>query len=421
MTKYIEQLLTTINTRRLEVFSGLCVFCLTVMGTSVKDVASTASAFLLIASLFAIKHWRSAWHLLSKYEKWLMMCMALYALSGVIAVINVQDMDEYIKDLERYMRFALGIPIYLFIRINKLSLLKYLHAGAVISGPFLLMIALPGYLDNPDVPARGYYHHIIYGAVAMLNVGVMLAMLLTVKMNNMMKAIIFISILCGLLASVLSQSRGVWLVLPLYLMLVMYFMLKQSRMKFAVMVMVLAVLGTGLLMSPAGDIVKNRVASAVDEVTAFYDKNQYISSLGTRLAMWEIALDVWQRHPVVGTGPGDFDEIIKRLQKEGQYTGMEVHESTHNIYVQSMVNAGTIGLVTMLLIIIIMPLKIFIRSGRTHPSAALTGIVFILLFATLGFGESWTLRSPTVSVYIIFLLTIVSSIYLPRNHADEES
>lgn len=419
MVKFIEQLLANTKNKPQEVYAGVCVFCATIMGTSVGGVASTAAALLLIASFFVIKQWRTAWRQLAKNEKLLMICLALYALSGMIAVINVQDMDEYIKDLERYVRFGLAIPVYLFLKYYNMSLMKYLYAGAVVSGPFLLMVALPGYLEHPELPAHGEYHHIIFGAVAMLNAGIMLSMLLTLKLNNLMKIVITISMLCGFITTVLSQSRGVWLVLPLYLLLVLYYSYRRSRTRFVGMIIVLTVMAVLLLVSPAGDIVKSRVSAGVDEVTAFYSKNQYISSLGTRLAMWEIAIDVWQRHPVIGTGPGDFDEIIKKLQSEGQYVGMEVHESTHNIYMQALVNAGTFGLVTMLLAIIIMPLKIFIRSIRAQPAQSLAGIVLVLLYATLGLGESWTLRLSILSVYIIFLITIVSSLYLPQSKVRE--
>ena len=40
--------------------------------------------------------------------------------------------------------------------------------------------------------------------------------------------------------------------------------------------------------------------------------------------MWDIAIDVWKQHPVLGSGPGDFDDEILSLQSEGEYAGMDV-------------------------------------------------------------------------------------------------
>jgi len=419
--KYIDLLQTNIKNKPQEVFVGLCVFFVVVMGTSIHHVASTSFALLLIASFFSIKSWSVTWKSLRKQEKWLLTGFSLYALSGVVAFINVQDVHEYIKEIERYLRFLLAVPIYLFLVKYKVNAINYLYAGAVFSGPFLFYIVFSSYLENPEVPASGHYHHIIFGSVAMLNVGVMLAILLAEKTSTLTKVIISISMLCGFVAVVLSQSRGVWLVLPAYILIALYYSLKLSRIKLVGMVTILALMGALLLMSPAGDMVNKRISVAADEVSDFYTKNQYVSSLGTRLAMWEIAIDVWKQHPLVGTGPGDFDEVIIDLQKSGKYVGMNPHESTHNIYMQSLVNAGLVGLVSMLIALFIIPLKILLQSRLVCPTRFLVGIVFVLLFATVGLSESWTLRLPTVSVYIIFLLTIVSSIYLPKDKVLNDS
>ena len=108
-------------------------------------------------------------------------------------------------------------------------------------------------------------------------------------------------------------------------------------------------------------MIKQRVDKAVTEAPVFYTKDKYASSLGNRLAMWEIALDVWKQHQVIGTGPGDFDDEMRKLQNEGEYIGMYPFRSTYNIYVQSLVNAGSVSLITMLLAILLMPLKIIIQ------------------------------------------------------------
>ena len=411
MKMYIEALLSEAKHNPQQLFVGLCVFFVVVMGTSVNHVASIGFTLLVLFSFSVFRRWGETWKGLSKNEKLLLASLGLYALSGVIAFINVQDTQEYIKELERYLRFALAIPVYLLMKTYKFNVINYLYAGAVVSGPFLFFIAFSDYLENPDMPARGYYHHIIFGSVAMLNVGVMLSILLAVKINNFMKIIVFISMICGFVAAVLSQSRGVWLVLPLYLLLALYYSLRHPRLKFGGVIAVFVLIGAVLAVSPVGDMVKKRVDIAVDEVSAFYADDKYISSIGTRLAMWDIAVDVWKQHPVVGTGPGDFDDIILALQKDGKYKGMDVHGSTHNIYMQSLVNAGLLGLIAMLLAIFILPMKIILQSRAEYPASSLAGFVFFFFFFTIGLSESWTLRLPTVSVYIIFLVVIISNIY----------
>jgi len=413
MKFYIEALQAEIKYKPQQFFVGMCVFFVVVMGTTVQHVASIGFTLLVLYSFFVIKSWRSTWSVLTGNEKLLLGSLGLYSLSGILAFSNVQDTHEYIKELERYLRFSLAVPIYLLIKTYKLKIINYLYAGAVFSGPFLFYIAISAYIENPDVPSKGYYHHIIFGSLAMLNVGVMLSILLTVKINRLLKTIIFISLVLGFVAVILSQARGVWLALPLYVLLAMYFSFKHSLKRFIGLIIIITLLGATVFMSPVGDMVSKRVDVAVNEVSDFFTDEKYISSVGTRLAMWEIAVDVFKDHPFVGSGPGDFDNVIRELQQQGKYVGMDVHGSTHNIYFQSLANAGLFGFLTMLLVIIIIPLKIIIQQSRVVPTIkALVTFVFILLFVTVGMSESWTLRLPTVSVFIVFLVATVSNLYI---------
>ena len=419
MKIYIEKLLAEIKNKPQVFFIGTCVFFVATMGTSVKDVASTGFALMFLSSLLLIRQWKTIWKKLSDNEKWLLLGFGLYALSGVIAVINVQDVQQYVKELERYMRFLVAVPIYLLVKNYKADVISYLYVGAIVSGPFLLLVALQSYLENPNVPAQGYYHHIIFGGAAMLNVGVMLSILLTKKLNNLNKVIILFAMLCGLSAALLSQSRGVWLVLPFYVFFTIYYSLKHSRISAGGYVISLVLIAGVVLLSPLSEMIKERVGAGVKEVSAYYDDDQYITSVGTRLAMWSIAIDVWKQHPVVGSGPGDFDDIVRDLQNNGEYTGMDIHASTHNIYFQSLVNAGLIGFMAMLFAIFLMPLKVVGGAIDKNPAVSLLGVFFILLFATLGFSESWTSRLPVVSVYIIYFIVIFSNLCASNNQSED--
>ena len=417
---YIKVLLTNLINEPHTVFAGVCIFFVAIMGTSVHHVASVVFALLLIASLSVLPRWKNIWQQLNATEKLFLMGFGLYAISGMVAYINVQDTREYIKDLERYARFLAAIPIYLYIKYYKVNVINYLYAGAIVSGPFLLFIAIQSYMSNPELPAQGQYHHTIFGSVAMLNVGIMLAMLLRKKLDKISVFIILLAMICGFIAAVLSQSRGVWLALPVYMIIALYYSFKSPRVNLGGLLLVAALITGVIVSSPVSKMVDNRVSAAVEEVSAFYDNNQYTSSLGTRLAMWTIAINEWKKHPLVGSGPGDFDDAIRELQSNGDYKGMDVHISVHNIYFQSLFNAGLIGFLALLFGIIYMPLKVMLRSGSRINDVSLAGIITILLFAIAGISMSWIIRSSAIAVYILFMLTIVSSIYSINNGSEKK-
>lgn len=405
---YLKKYINTIKTEPLVFFIGSCVLMLAVMGTSVRHVSSTVFSILVLLSFSVIKDWAKLYLSLPKLEKMFLLAFFLYMVSGLLSYYNVDDADKYFKIFERYLRFALIIPVYLLIIKKQVSLLNYLYFGAVLSGPFLIIIVLRHYMEFPEAPAQGYYHHIIFGQLAMLNVGIMLALLLSRDFSHNIRALILVSMGCGIVTAIMSQARGVWLVFPVYVLIAVYFSIKTKRLSIRNVVSILIVAALLLIVTPVGDLIKQRTEAAAMEVNNFYTENSYASSVGTRLAMWYIAIDVWQKYPVLGTGPGDFDDEVVALQKKGAYAGMELHNSVHNIYIQALVGSGIVGLIALILVVLIMPLKIFFNKEQHDGDGSLAGFITVVSFAIFGFSESWTLRLSAVSVFLVYLIVIAS-------------
>lgn len=388
--------------------TGISVLALAVMGTSVRHVSSTVFALLVILSFSVIKYWGKTYFSLSKQEKLFLIAFFLYTVAAVFSFYNVGNVDQFYKLFERYLRFALIIPVYLFLIKKNISLLNYLYIGAVISGPFLFIVALYHYITFPDVPAQGYYHHIIFGQLAMLNVGVMLSLLLTKYLGRKVQILILISILCGLATAVLSQARGVWLVFPAYVTIAIYYAACDKRISkkyIAIFLVAIVVLSTSTMI---GDMLKQRTNQAISEVTKFYTENQYVSSIGTRLAMWGIAFEAWEKNPILGTGPGDFDDEIMALQSRGYYQGMEIHYSVHNIYIQALVDSGLSGLLALIFVLLVAPLRLFFGYVNKDEAGRLAGFITIISFAIYGLSESWTLRLPVISILLVYTVIIAS-------------
>ena len=408
LTKYVN----TIKAEPLTFSMGAGVLMLAVMGTSVRHVSSAVFAILFLMSLVVIKDWFKVFASLSRLEKFFLAAFFLYTLSGLLSFYNVDDVDKYYRLLERFLRFSLVVPVYLLLIRNGKSILNYLYAGSIISGPFLAAIAINHYIEHPGVPAQGYYHHIIFGQLAMLNVGIMLSLLLTRNMQRKYQLLIIASMLCGVVTAVTSQARGVWLVFPAYVLIAIYYIVKDKRLSARLLVGILISVVLLALLTPIGELIKNRTDAAVTEISSFYNDDQYVSSVGTRLAMWDIAIQVWQETPLLGTGPGDFDDEIQALQEKGEYVGMPVHNSVHNIYIQALVGAGLFGLITMLLAVIVMPMTVFVNRHVTDREGRLAGTITIVSFAIYGFSESWTLRLSSISIFLVFTVVIASHIHI---------
>ena len=395
------------------VFSvGICVLLLAVMGTSVRHVSSTVFAILFILSLSAITYWKKLYFSLSRVEKMFLGALLLYTFSCVLSFYNVDDAEKYFKVLERYLRFTLIIPVFFLILKKKVSVLNYLYLGAIISGPFLFLVALQHYLAEPNLPAKGYYHHIIFGQLAMLNVGIMLSVILTKNLRRKYQLIILLSMICGVAASIMSQARGVWLVFPVYVLIGIFYTVKDKKINTKYITVFLVAIILLSIFTPIGSLLKQRTEAAINEVNRFYVADEYISSVGTRLAMWRIAIDVWKQHPVLGTGPGDFDDEIKVLQNKGEYVGMDVHNSAHNIYFQSLADLGVVGLAALLFVIFIMPLRLLFYEDYINEEGRLLWFIILISYAIFGLSESWTLRSPAVAVFLVYVIVTFSHMHL---------
>jgi O-antigen ligase len=412
MKKSIDEFVSNVRAEPLVFTAGVCVLLLAVMGTSVRHVSSAMFTIVFLLSFSVIKDWKRLYLSLSAVEKIFLLSFLLYMLSGLLSFYNVDDSVQFYKLFERYLRFTLIIPVYLLLISKNRSLLNYLVAGAVISGPFMFAVALQHYLQNPDVPAKGYYHHIIFGQLAMLNVGIMLTSILSRNLTRKVQLLILLSMLCGITTAVLSQARGVWLVFPVYILLAIYYARKKKRISTMTIVIALVTMMLISVVTPISHMIEQRVDEAAAEVSRFYGENQYVSSVGTRLAMWDIAVNVWEQHPVLGTGPGDFDDEVMALQRKGEYQGMDIHNSVHNIYVQALVGSGLIGLLALIFVVLIAPLWLFFDRGNQNEEGRLTGFIIIISFAIYGLSESWTLRLPAISIFLVYTIIIASHLHI---------
>ena len=398
-----------VSSRPLEILIGLCIFATAAAGAAMMHVASPSMAILFIVCLFYIHKWPELWRALTRNERVLLLGLGLYAFSGLISYYNVSDEYDFVKYMGRYLRFLLIVPIYLLLSKADLYLFKYLLAGAIVSGPLYLSFALMSYSNKPWLPASGHYHHITFGDGAMLNAVFLLAVLFTWKTRLVIKIILLISILCALYASILSHARGAWLALPFCGVVLFYLLSKYGEMKIKkkVMLPVLFLIVAAIGISPLGSIMKNRVNEAVQDIELFVSGERVDLSIGGRLAMWDIALDVWKEHPFIGTGLADFDQEIELRQSQGIYESIAVHDSAHSIYFQALATTGTIGFVILCFALVFHPFRIFYRTlcEKLTP-ASLSGVMVVIAYAVFGLTESWMLRSPVIAMFLIYLITL---------------
>jgi O-antigen ligase len=156
----------------------------------------------------------------------------------------------------------------------------------------------------------------------------------------------------GLASSFLSQTRGAWLAIPVFVIV----LLVHFRARYGTRIAFIggAALAGLLLVAvvAAGPALKARL----DETFAMfrgYDSGAdtvETRTLDQRLLLWTYGLDVFRDHPALGVGPQAAVPVVQALAAAD---GKEIldYSHLHDAYLTEAVGNGLIGLATLLLVI----------------------------------------------------------------------
>lgn len=153
----------------------------------------------------------------------------------------------------------------------------------------------------------------------------------------------------GILASILTGTRGGWLAIPVLLGVVFWAALRTHRSRVLASRHFLAALGAILAFVVAGMLLsenaQHRIDIAVEQVEAFLDgaggRNSFDSSTELRLEMWKWGLEQAAERPLTGVGLANYDEARRRAVESGRmpasFAGLA---NLHNELISSLALGG---------------------------------------------------------------------------------
>jgi O-antigen ligase len=228
----------------------------------------------------------------------------------------------------------------------------------------------------------------------------------------------------GLLASVLSQSRGGWLALLLLLPVLLWLALRwlpAARVWRGAGAMALVAL---LLGAAFHDSLRQRTALAWQEVQAYEDSGEAHTSIGQRLAHWKLAWRLGLDKPLLGWGSAGYEQEKHLRAERGEVSPFVTQFShAHNELLDTLARRGLLGVMALLCFYAV-PLAMFWptrrRAQRCQAQARdedlalrLVGICLVVSYIGFGFTQVFFAHNSG-NLFYLFMVAILHGMLLQR-------
>ena len=212
--------------------------------------------------------------------------------------------------------------------------------------------------------AWGFTNAIQYGGIAMyLGLATWCMALLSGQPPRQTWAL-WLSGAAGVLASLLSETRGAWVVAPCMLAFLIVVLLRLGQVRLAVQLCVLSVAMAAMAWWPWGDKFSARAMLAVQEMQQYMHApiQGAETSIGQRLEQWQLALGLALEQPWLGWGLEGFAAAKQRWVEAGwAHPSVLNYGHAHNEVLDMWAKRGTWGVVSLLLFYVL-PWSIFVPT-----------------------------------------------------------
>lgn len=302
---------------------------------------------------------------------------------AAISLVSTGIDPPYFENPSKMLLATLATGMVLLLRPSGQVIWPGLWVGAI--GAMLFAIYQRFGLMLPR--AEGFSMPITFGDLAMA-MGLMSLAGIRQVARTRWAALPYLAFLAGVVASILSASRGGWLALLLsFIPLYVYGRDYVGRRVLAIVAASLIVVGGVSALPETG------VRERLNEITtqmAQYEGGNSNTSVGARIEMWKGAWTMFVEHPVGGVGRANFNRGLNQLIGRGAIDpAMGIFRHAHNEMLNALATEGLPGGLA-LLALYCAPLVFFGRQLRRAGSQrpyALAGIMLVLAFIAFGMTQ----------------------------------
>jgi O-antigen ligase len=375
-------------------------------------------AMLLLAAVIAVcrirPSGRSFYALLKEY--WPLHL----AMAGMVLAIFINQLvlgNLVIKTYDYPSRMAFFVVLLWVALLLPYRLMKHLQwtyvTGALLAAAYMYVTTAGGTL-------RGYVYFmpIIEFAQMTQLLGFFAVLSINYESRNPLWRRVGIGLkllagAAGIYAAYLSQTRGAWLGLPVFILITILVLgrhisiRKQLTMAITVLIVVISLFASSTL-------VQQRIDAAQQEFSQYYANGNPATSVGVRLQLWAGSWLLFVEHPLVGVGREGFSVALSGLEKRGLLVPQaSIQPHSHNEILYNMMTLGCFGLFGILSLYLV-PGFYFFREvshvDREIRATAGMGLILCSGFMIQGLTDVMFMWGACDNFYAIFMAILFAFI-----------
>ena len=361
------------------------LFFLLFVFSSTFSIAISQTSLGICVFLFAVASIRERFNPLTRELRWFWLAVAGYIGWLVIVCLLQDDPLHALNNIREEWLFVI-VPIGIYL--GRDSRVLDLVVGALAVGILLFsIVALLSYMfrveyhwgdgfvplpeTNPRVSGT-FSTPLTFGNLVAVGSLVILTWVLTQVIRwSALKITVLVGGVLGLVAILFCGGRGPALA-GMFGLMVLLFLTSRSGRRWAGVVMVFVLL-VGVL-TPS---VRSRFTTELG-----YHFNPEWP--GGRLSIWERSLEMVADHPLIGVGPGNFDNEYKR-RLAPDITDRFWYQHAHNDFLEAAARSGLPGVVTFGLVWVAVLWSLFRRRREPDEGASERKLLTMSLVGSLVF------------------------------------
>ncbi len=346
---------------------------------------------------------------LHKSERHFLLAIGFFLL---IYVFNIIYFDLNISEFDNPSRFLLLLPIFFYLRKIKLNI-NYILYSLFLGVLGCLILALYQKYSLEMDRSVGVSGVVSFGAICM-SLAMMSLPASLLSTSKLTKTMMILSVFIGVYASILTGTRGAWLILPASIILILVINpLQLKKLTIAYLFTFIFITIGALYFIP---LIQNRVDTAISDIINYYHYGEIQSSLGARLDIWHIAIGELFKNPLLGIGQGNFLTFYQNYVKTNNIPSALTTDISHlhNEYISAAFHRGIFGLISMILIFFtpLIHLLISIKNQTGDKQIlSLTTIILISSCLVISLSDAFFDQHPLTLFFVALIYILYSQIY----------